>query len=281
MERFAPDIFLIGAAKCGTTALSHWLRSHPELFLPDKKEPHHFSGPFPGDRHKQPVLELSAYQALYANADGHTIDASTSYISSLKARDAILAARPDAKIIICLREPVKKTWSGFMMHDKFGEQDPEAWLQANVEGHRNGAFRPSIENALYGKYVPEWTKHFDCHIIESAHMRQDGQRIFDELCEFLGVSKAPIPELDAAKANAYRTPKNRAAKWIFNSKFVAAAARIIVPLSLRKKMGDSLLQASEKPSMPASWPEKLWPIFAPDLERLREATGREFSTLGP
>ncbi|MGB1697142.1 MAG: sulfotransferase, partial [Thermoplasmatota archaeon] len=88
MKRFAPDVFLIGAPKCGTTALSHWLRSHPDVNLPDRKEPHHFSGPYPNDRHKNPIMDPKEYRALY-KGPGLSLDASTSYLASEKAYHAI------------------------------------------------------------------------------------------------------------------------------------------------------------------------------------------------
>ena len=37
-----PDFFVVGHAKCGTTALYEALKRHPEIFLPDLKEPYFF-----------------------------------------------------------------------------------------------------------------------------------------------------------------------------------------------------------------------------------------------
>ena len=41
-----PNLFIIGAPKCGTTALASWLSIHPEIFAPATKEPHHFSAEY-------------------------------------------------------------------------------------------------------------------------------------------------------------------------------------------------------------------------------------------
>ena len=35
-----PNLFIVGAPKCGTTFLYHYLKQHPEIFFPDFKEPH-------------------------------------------------------------------------------------------------------------------------------------------------------------------------------------------------------------------------------------------------
>src|SRR3990172_200927 len=42
MDIRKPNFFLIGAAKCGTTALSEYLRRHPHIFFSEPKEPNYF-----------------------------------------------------------------------------------------------------------------------------------------------------------------------------------------------------------------------------------------------
>src|SRR5260370_4635975 len=43
MEIKSPDFFIVGAPRCGTTALYSYLRQHPDVFLPEYKEPHYFN----------------------------------------------------------------------------------------------------------------------------------------------------------------------------------------------------------------------------------------------
>ena len=37
-----PDFFIVGAPKCGTTAMIDYLKQHPEVFVPDRKELDYF-----------------------------------------------------------------------------------------------------------------------------------------------------------------------------------------------------------------------------------------------
>ena len=58
-----PNFFILGAPKCGTTALSEYLRDHPRAFLSQPKEPHYFCGDFdyyyaPGQRTEAHYLHL-------------------------------------------------------------------------------------------------------------------------------------------------------------------------------------------------------------------------------
>ena len=38
-----PDFLIIGAMKCGTTSLYHYLRDHPQIFMPTIKAPEFFA----------------------------------------------------------------------------------------------------------------------------------------------------------------------------------------------------------------------------------------------
>ena len=38
-----PNLFVIGAPKCGTTSILKYLDQHPEIFVSDIKEPHYFN----------------------------------------------------------------------------------------------------------------------------------------------------------------------------------------------------------------------------------------------
>ncbi|MEE9518630.1 MAG: sulfotransferase, partial [bacterium] len=37
-----PNFFIVGAPKCGTTSMTEYLKQHPDIFIPEEKEPHYF-----------------------------------------------------------------------------------------------------------------------------------------------------------------------------------------------------------------------------------------------
>ena len=37
-----PNLFIVGAPKCGTTFLYHYLKKHSDIYFPEFKEPHFF-----------------------------------------------------------------------------------------------------------------------------------------------------------------------------------------------------------------------------------------------
>lgn len=101
-----PNFFIVGAPKCGTTALYRYLRFHPNIFLPAKKEPHFFArdlGDYPA------IKTMEQYLALFAGANPsqHRVgEASVYYLRSAVAIPAIREFDPEARIIAMFRNPV-------------------------------------------------------------------------------------------------------------------------------------------------------------------------------
>lgn len=116
-----PDFFIVGHAKCGTTALYEMLKAHPQVFMPEYKwgagkEPWYFSRDNPQPQRDdvrsvsftgRHAVSLEEYTALFTDARDDQLvgEASTSYLWSTTAAERIAQARPDARIIAILREP--------------------------------------------------------------------------------------------------------------------------------------------------------------------------------
>ena len=120
-----PNFLIIGASKCGTTALYYYLKQHPEISLHDLKEPKYFSSlnqSFPhngvGDRSvdKYVIKSLHAYNKLFADIDNKRVgDASPDSLYFYdKTAIHIKETLGDIPIIIMLRNPVKRAFSAFM-----------------------------------------------------------------------------------------------------------------------------------------------------------------------
>jgi hypothetical protein len=106
-----PDFFIVGHQKSGTTALHEMLRRHPQVYMPDLKEPRWFAP----DMYVRPgssvpgglPATLADYLALFAPAGPELMagEASPLYLASATAASEIHALRSDARIIAILREP--------------------------------------------------------------------------------------------------------------------------------------------------------------------------------
>ncbi len=111
-----PDFFIVGNPKSGTTALYEMLRRHPQIYMPDLKEPQFLaadlrprssaSAPPAGSAGALPRT-LDEYLALFAAAppEQRAGEASPTYLRSLVAAGQIAELAPAARIVAILREP--------------------------------------------------------------------------------------------------------------------------------------------------------------------------------
>lgn len=116
-----PNFFIVGGPKCGTTSLYHCLRHHPQVFMPDIKEPVYFGTDLRFDPRlclRPTIHQREAYLELFAIAgDVPRIgEATVWYLYSTVAAREIHAFDPRSRIIIMLRNPVDVMYS---LHGEF------------------------------------------------------------------------------------------------------------------------------------------------------------------
>lgn len=101
-----PNVFIIGAPKCGTTSLANWLAEHPQVYFSPIKEPCFFNYDY-GFRRR---WSLEGYERLFAAAhESHraVCEASVRYLYSRTAVPAILAYADAPRFVVMLRDPVR------------------------------------------------------------------------------------------------------------------------------------------------------------------------------
>lgn len=155
------DFFILGAPKCGTSALYEYLRGHPGTFVSEVKEPHFYS-PDMYDRSDvlgRRVATREDYQALFSAAGPEQLrgEGSTWYLFSAYAVERILADHPDARFIVMLRHPVAMAHSLYNHnHRKLYEDAPEferAWRlqKERAEGKAIPRHCPDVKMLQYGR----------------------------------------------------------------------------------------------------------------------------------
>ncbi len=111
-----PSFFIIGAPKCGTTALYIWLSEHPYIYMSPVKEPHFLAEDLPYKRRN--VANERAYFNLFSKAGVEHLavgESSTSYISSPAAIRNIKTRFPKARLVAVVRNPIDMAYA---MHNQ-------------------------------------------------------------------------------------------------------------------------------------------------------------------
>ena len=120
-----PNLFIVGFPRSGTGFLNKHLGLHPDVFMSSPKEPNFFcsdfhneSDKFHGEKRCFPYRTKKDYLLLFSKDTSEKIvgEASTHYIFSKVAAKKICEFNPNAKIIICLRNPVDFLYS---LHESY------------------------------------------------------------------------------------------------------------------------------------------------------------------
>lgn len=193
-----PNFLLIGAPKAGSTTLWHHLRDHPEVFMPEVKEPNFFcdDAPRAGDR--------SWYRALFAGAEGKRAVGEASVAYSLVERNPGTPARiarelPGVRLLYIVRHPLKRIESAWRHHLRSGNPVPGSFSEAVH------TFRPILEGTLYARNLNAFRKHFSDRQIQVVFLEELQARPADVLrcCdEFLRVDPALRPRSEPVAHNA-------------------------------------------------------------------------------
>jgi Sulfotransferase family len=161
-----PDFFIVGHHKSGTTALYEMLRVHPQIFLPELKEPRYLASDmrsrFRYPREPRHPETLEEYLALFTNADPdqRVGEASATYLWSHTAAERIAELRSDARIIAILREPASFLRS---LHLTF--------VRGHVESQTSFARAMALEESRReGKRIPR-RSHLPQLLQYSDHVR--------------------------------------------------------------------------------------------------------------
>ena len=164
-----PDFFIVGSPKTGTSSLHAILRAHPQIYMPELKEPRFLASdmlPRPefanGPREARFPKTLEEYLALFdgAGPEQRAGEATTTYLWSRTAAANIAELQPDARIIAILREPASFLRS---LHLSF--------LSGRNEGERDFRRAISLEAARReGKHIPR-TSHRPQLLQYSEHVR--------------------------------------------------------------------------------------------------------------
>jgi hypothetical protein len=207
----APNLFVIGASKSGSSALHAYLKPHPEICMSSEKEPCFFvdqaelEAAWPIMARQACSHDWDAYLDLWRGGEnaryrgeGSVYYSQAPHRSNVPAR--IAAACPDARIIYTVREPVTRAIAHYWQRFKeFQETRP---LEAAVR--ENALYRDTSDYALQ---LRAYLEHFDMaqiHIVVAEELRTNRRAVLAELLEWLGLP--PYEYDDAQLTERHRSP---------------------------------------------------------------------------
>jgi hypothetical protein len=226
-----PDFMIIGAQKCGTSALHYYLSQHPQLIGSTPKEVHYF------DKPKERRKSLQWYVAHFQKPrfmKSLSFESTPNYIYHRHVPGDLSNLGKDFKFILLLRNPVDRAFSAWNMYKDFFEEDhgkkllkenPNSGIYATLFKDR-GQF-PSFEEAidielkliangatpepallrrgLYSEQILNFLDYFDISsfcIIDSSELKKYTAKILNDIASFLGVTSFDSLDMDVKQKHA-------------------------------------------------------------------------------
>jgi hypothetical protein len=296
-----PDVFIVGAPKCGTSAMDHYLAGHPEIYMA-KKEMHVFGS----DLRFGPQFyrrDHEAYMTEFATRNGERRagEASVWYLFSTQAAAEIHAFNPEARIIIMLREPAEMLHSLYHQFRFDGNEHLRTFEEAlAAEDERRAGRRLTRQTYLAqglvyretARYTEQVRRYFDVfgrervHVIIYDDLAADVRAVYCRALEFLGVDSTRI-ETDFQVINGNKSVKHSALRGLLNDPLVRSTA-IAIGRRLPRPIFAALHDVERRLWKLNSRSEKRVPLqpevraqlqreFAPEVERLSELLGRDLT----
>lgn len=286
MAPAAPNLFLLGAAKAGTSTLYDWLAAHPQVYMSPVKEPHHFTPAMPDGRPVPgAVTARAAYLALFADgaAQRWRGEASASYLHhGAVVVPAILRLAPQARFLVLLREPVARAWSHYLMAKRAGQlrRSFESIVAAAPALPPRSAAADCIEMGCYAEQlraVLTQVPRERLWVGLQADLARAPAALAAGLAAFLEIDVAGFPAA-APRRNAHAAPRGGLAAALLRAG-PARALRRRLPAGFAAPLRRLLLREQPPPPIPTAAAERLAAYYAPQLAELEALLGRSLPAL--
>jgi hypothetical protein len=286
MSVIRPTFLVVGAPKCGTTSLHHYLNQHPDIFLPFIKETRFFSSDKLFDR------GLNFYSsAFFSSYSGQTAigEICPEYIINPNAHRRIFEVLGKIKIIIIVRDPVERAYSHYCMQ--------------KVRGKEKRSFKDAINdelNELYvtkafasNRWINDWHNHYissglyarqiqpyiDCFGLESVlcisfkDFKEMPDTVLGCICKFISVNNNYCFDISKSYNVAYRPRSKILENFLRKRSSLKELLKKSLPSYLLVKVKERLIEANSIPDkdrqIPLEIRNKLVDLFSVENEKLR------------
>ena len=290
-----PNLFIIGAAKAGTTALYDYLAQHPQVFLSRVKEPMFFS------RDEYYARGLDWYEGAYfegaeaypvrAEATPHYLYWSEKVAPRIKE---VYEQRP-VKFMVSLRDPVSRAYSWYWNMVREGREELDFDQALRIEEYRLKQNRDELyrlgsmvygysAGSRYASLLQPYLEFFpreDFFFVFQDDLKSRVNETCENIFDFLGIE--PSMQINTSNSNPAAMPRSRLLhKTLKQRSLLKVFIKRFIPGRVRRSLKSTMIQANlkETPYVPLDpqLDHKLRLSYRTEVEKLEKITGRELSS---
>jgi hypothetical protein len=237
-----PNLIVIGAQKCGTTALHEYLDLHPQVAMSRPKELDFFVEQHNWGRGRG---WYERHFAADAPVRGESSPSYTNYPEFRGVAERAAELVPDAKLVYLVRDPLDRIVSHYLHNRALGRGYP--MIEAQLGDLRNSVF---VAHSLYHVQLRRYLRVFpesSILVVDQADLLADRRGTLGRVFGFLGVA----PDFDSPDFDR------------------------VHHVSAEKALDGRPLPV---PRIESALRRRLVKRLGPDVERLRAQTGMAFET---
>jgi len=290
-----PNLFIVGAAKSGTTSLYRYISKYPEIFFCKPKEPRYFSSKYKKFPHNGlgdyvadnfTIKEESKYLDLFKSVNNKKIigEASVDYLYYYNTAYDIKKFSPDAKIIVILRNPIDRAFSAYVHLKGAGRENlpfEEALKQEKSRMSNNYEFIWFYKGV--GKYYQQLKTYLEVFgeenvlIILFDELNKDVKSVIKKMMFFLNITPNAIID-DHIKYNFSGIPKNKIIDLILKNRKLQHMVKKVFPAQIVRRIGYKMLEKNlKKPIIAEKTRFELIKYFTEDIIMLQNLISRNLS----
>ena len=250
-ETYRPKLrfMIVGAQKCGTTALAYFLSQHPEIGMASPKEVHLFDSPdYSPDWTPEQIDER--YQTFFRHCARAAVrgEATPIYMFLPGVARELERYNPDLKLIVLLHDPVERAISHYYMENSRDREHRPLWLALLSEPIRlrrckdvrayGSAMRVCSyrRRGLYSLQLRNLYRFFDKDrvlVVRTRDLRQRHDLVLRRVFAFLGVSEHVRIEPEIVFKGDRSGRRHRAVSWLLRLSYLAESVRLRALLHVR------------------------------------------------
>jgi hypothetical protein len=288
-----PNLLIVGAAKSGTTSLHNYLNQHPDIFMCSPKEPHFLINKEIGEQriHKG-IIDFKDYESLF-NEKAHLKyrgESSVMYLSfpEIAIKNIKHYLDDDIKIIIMLRNPVDRAYSGYQHVKRYNMMENLSFEDALELGeeryHDIKNFTPASRYLELGNYynqVNGFKKSFDnIHVVIYDDYITNFNEELNKIFDYLEVVRITINSEQQHMVGGWEWKSDGIKKIMIQQSLLKLFLRFIIPFkSLRQYIRVKFQKANMKAVEIINPETEKWlkEYYKQDVARLSELLNRDLN----
>lgn len=197
-EKAMVSFFMVGCQRCGTSWTDAALRTHPQVYLPDKKQSYFF------DRHYENGIDWFMERFTGVEPQHRAVGEIATGYCLVEVVPLMAAHFPDIKLLLVMRNPIDRAYSNFQTRQiEFGWDNFEQAIQDDVDFLERGQYCDQIDELL--KYY----KRDQILFLLYDDLNSDDRKYLKTILDFIGVDSTIKSKMIGQRKNAAMFPALR------------------------------------------------------------------------